>query len=85
MAAGAAGVEPRQTGDIWDPVGEGHGVVDVVDMTAGDAEMLFDGRRRKWKRVRDQTGGTGANVSASPIRCSTYGSRAWAQVEPARS
>ena len=84
MAAGAAGVEPRQTGDIWDPVGEGHGVVDVVDMTAGDAEMLFDGRRRV-ERVRDQTGGTGGKRVGEPDQVLDVRLEGLGQVEPARS
>src|SRR5438105_14041575 len=48
VAAGAARIEPRQRRGVGQPVGEPEGVVDVVDVPAGDAEVLFDlGRRER--------------------------------------
>src|SRR5689334_18331445 len=53
MTPGAARIQALDRRRVGHAAVKAEGVVDVVDVPAGDAEMLFDLRRREWERVDD--------------------------------
>src|SRR5471030_1066844 len=59
MAARAAGVEPMHGCRVRQAVAEPERIIDVMDMAAGNTEILLDFGRRQRKDVGHQRGGSG--------------------------